>query len=90
MIFSVEKRGIRPYEFNDRIHHNISYEMSLNLKTADREVYHVLAWLGDMGGLFDGLKGLFALAVAILTYQRYDTYMVAQLFQQSTDDGKDG
>ena len=54
--------------------------MDLNLHTYDREVYHALDWIGDMGGLFDGLRGFFAVIVAILTYKRYDVWMVAQLY----------
>ena len=61
--------GERPYEFNDRVHYTISYEMNLNMITADREVYHALDWLGDLGGLFDGLRGMCAVCVALLTYK---------------------
>ena len=43
-----------------------------------------------MGGLFDGLKYLFSLVLALLTYRRYDTYMVANLFQYEVPDSKDG
>ena len=55
--------------------------MSLNLRTYDREVYHSLDWLGDMGGLYDGLRGILALIVGFFTYKKYDTWMVAQLYQ---------
>ena len=62
------------------MHWTISFEMDLNLHTYDREVYHALDWIGDMGGLFDGLRGFFAIIVAILTYKKYDVWMVAQLY----------
>ena len=81
MIFSIHDRGERPYEFKDRVHKTLSFEMSTNLATVDREVYTGLDWVGDLGGLFDGLKLMFSSVLAILTYKNYDTYMVAKLFQ---------
>ena len=41
----------RPYEFVDRVHLSISYELDLNKQVFDRAVYTVLDWLGDIGGL---------------------------------------
>ena len=41
----------RPYEFPDRVHLSISYELDLNKHIFDRAVYTVLDWLGDLGGL---------------------------------------
>ena len=64
--------------------------MSLNLRTYDREVYHSLDWLGDMGGLYDGLRGILALIVGFFTYKKYDTFMVAQLYQQKVDNSNPG
>lgn len=54
--------------------------MNLNLATVDREVYHVLHWVGDLGGLFDGLIIIFKGIVTFLTYKTYETYMVSQLY----------
>ena len=53
-IFDVKHVGERPYEFKDRVHFTVSFEMSQHLHTVDREVYHALDWIGDMGGLLDG------------------------------------
>ena len=40
----------------------------------------MLDWIGDLGGLFDGLK-LFTLGlIAFFNYKLYDSYMVSQLF----------
>ena len=80
MIFNLKSHGKRPYEFKDRVHHTLSFEMSLNLQTAEREVYHVLDWIGDIGGLFDGLRIFLQAILGIVTYKMYDSYMVAQLF----------
>ena len=37
-------------------------------------------WIGDIGGLFDGLKIFLHAILGIVTYKMYDSYMVAQLF----------
>ena len=55
--------------------------MSLDLRTYDREVYNFLDWLGDLGGLYDGIRGIFMIFLAVMTYQRYDTYMVSRLYE---------
>ena len=89
MIFDVLRAEERPYEFSDRVQLSLSYEMSLNLRTYDREVYNFLDWLGDIGGLYDGLRGIFMIFLSVLTYKRYDTYMVSQLYQQQAEKNED-
>ena len=59
--------------------------MHLNIRTYDREVYNALDWLGDLGGLYDGLRGILLIFLGILTYKRYDNFMVAQLYQCQTE-----
>ena len=51
----------------------------------------MLDWIGDLGGLFDGLK-LFTLGlIAFFNYNLYDSYMVSQLFmtQRSEEEIQD-
>ena len=55
LIFTVKEMKIRPYEYDDLIHLSISYEFNLDLYRVDREVYNMLDWLGDVGGLRDAL-----------------------------------
>ena len=90
MIFSIKDIGERPYEYWDRVHKSLSFEMSMDLATVDREVYTALDWVGDLGGLFDGMKLIFSLVLAILTYKNYDTYMVAKLFQLRSNEAEQG
>ena len=79
-LFSIKKVGTRPYEFDDKIHHSISYEMNLDLLATDRELYSILDWIGDLGGLYDGLKLFFVALISFFNYNLYSSYMVAQLF----------
>lgn len=81
MIFDILRTVTRPYQFKDNIQYTLSYEMSLNLRTYDREVYNFLDWLGDLGGLYDGIRGIFMIFLGVMTYQRYDTYMVSRLYE---------
>ena len=54
-IFTITEGKTRPYEYPDRIHLSISYEFDLNKYRINRDVYNVLDWLGDVGGLRDAL-----------------------------------
>ena len=54
--------------------------MCLDLEQAEREVYHILDWIGDLGGLYDGLKIFLSGILYFITYKMYDSYMVAHLF----------
>ena len=56
---------------------SISYEMSLDLLVTEREVYSVLDYIGDLGGLFDGLKLFFIGLISCFNYNLYSSYMVA-------------
>ncbi len=66
-IFSISEANTRPYEYKDRVHLSISYEFNLNLHRVDREVYNLLDWLGDVGGLRDALFmiGTFVLLIHV-------------------------
>ena len=50
-IFDIIQTGERPYEYDDRAHLVISYEMNRNLILYEREVWTSLDWFGDLGGL---------------------------------------
>ena len=67
----------------------ISYELSQDLKTSDREAYNFLDWVGDLGGLFDGLKIGFTAVLVVLNYKMYDTYMVSKLFTVRSENRSD-
>ena len=48
-----------------------------------REVYHVLDWIGDMGGLFDGLKGIVEIVmglVSLLGYKPVHAFLVNSVY----------
>ena len=55
--------------------------MNLDLVVTERYVYSVLDYIGDLGGLFDGLKLFFIGLISILNYNLYSSYMVTHLFK---------
>ena len=59
------------------MHWVASYEMNLNQNTVDRQVYSGLDWIGDIGGLLDGLNVMFIMIIAGLNYNLYSSYMVS-------------
>ena len=47
------------YKFN-----SFWLELSPSLTTIERQTYHMLEWLGDVGGLFEGLSVIGSFLVA--------------------------
>ena len=60
---------------------SISYEMNLDLLVTERYVYSVLDFIGDLGGLYDGLKLVFIGLIGFFNYNLYSAYMVTHLFK---------
>ena len=65
-IFNINEMGIRPYEYRNNIHLSISYEGTMDLYRVSREVYNLLDWLGDIGGLSEALVVIFSMILAVL------------------------
>lgn len=66
LIFTTVQIVTRPYEFPDYVHLSISYEMDLNMHVAERTVYTILDWLGDVGGLMGMLFDTVALILMFI------------------------
>ena len=85
--FDIVETGTRPpltaYGVSSE---TLSFEMNLNLEVTERQVYSLLDWIRSLGGFQRGLRTIFSLALLILTYKRYETYMVSHLFQRTKED----
>ena len=46
----------------------VMYELELNLNIIDRQVYSVLDWMGDIGGL---LEAMLYLGMFLVTFFKY-------------------
>ena len=60
--------------------------MDLDLQVTERTVYSYLDWIGDIGGLLDGLKIFFLGLTGFLNFNFYNSYMVSQLFRIDEND----
>lgn len=70
-IFQVDTIAVRPFEYVHRGHFCVTFEMSLDLLATERTVYGFLDWIGNIGGLFDGLMLFFGLLVSLWNYKFY-------------------
>ena len=66
----------RPYEFRDNVHLQVTFEFDLSLYRVDRDVYSILDWIGDIGGLSEGLALFFGGMFALMSFNNFDHYMI--------------
>ena len=52
----------------------------MNLYRVDREVYSLLDWIGDIGGLMEGLLLIFGVLLAAIQFNKFDHYMIESLY----------
>ena len=81
-MFTIEEGPVRPYDFPrpDTTQLAITYELSRDLNIIRRQVYGVLDFLGDLGGLAGALRGLFALVVLLFQYKVVLNYVSNHTF----------
>ena len=87
-IFTVVGAGERPYEFVDNVHLSISFEMSLDRKRIQRNVFSLLDWIGEVGGLLEALFVFFSVLITIYNYKAFENYMVQNLYSKRKVDVK--
>lgn len=71
---------MRPYEFPDRVHFQISFEFDLTLYRVDRDVYSILDWIGDVGGLNEGLFLFFHIILIFSQFYDLEHFLIERLF----------
>ena len=65
-MFKFVEAPTRPYEFENNVHISITFEMDLNLKQIDRQVYNLLDLIGDIHpDLILDLPAFISLVIAI-------------------------
>ena len=83
MIFSNKFSSVRPYEFQDKVHMQITFEFDLTLYRVDRDVYSILDWIGDVGGLNEGICVGLSVVLAFCQFNKFDHALIENLFQKS-------
>ena len=76
----------RSYGSDDDIQVSIIYERDLDFHRVDREVYSILDWLGDVGGLYEALKIICGIFLSVVNFLQFENFLVSQLFKKESDD----
>ena len=65
------------------------FGMGMSSQVHEREIYDLLALIGDCGGLYGGLISIFTTILAVLTYfgdMAFESYLVRSIFRSGEDD----
>ena len=60
----------------------MTYEFDLDLHRIDRDVYSILDWIGDVGGLREGLFIILSMVLGFLNYSTFEHFMIKNLYQK--------
>ena len=60
----------------------MTFEFDLSLYRIDRDVYSILDWIGDIGGLSEGLVIFFSGLIALMSFNNFDHHMIEYLYQR--------
>ena len=88
-IFNVNQVEKRPWSNDDRTHMAITIEMDLDLQQINRQVYNILDWIGDIGGLGEGCFFISFTLLGIIHFGALDNMIIKELFQVGPDAGLD-
>lgn len=61
----------------------MTFEFDLTLYRIDRDVYSVLDWIGDVGGLNEGLYIILKMVLLFCQFNDLKHFMIPRLFKQS-------
>ena len=80
-VFKIHETKKRPYEFKDSVHIQVTFEFDLDFTVTDRQVYSVLDWLGDIGGLVEALFFIGGTVLIFFNYTHFDSLIVRNLYK---------
>ena len=78
--FKVEFKKTRHYEWDDDVHFLIRYEMNLDHHEIERVVFGYFDFIGDIGGMKEGLSIIFTILLGIFQFQPLNMLLVSRLF----------
>lgn len=85
-LFKLEQLQNRPYEKDDDVWVSVTIERSLTMIAFERQVYTMFDFLSDVGGLSGIFVSGLMLFVRAWTYNRFDNFMVSNLFKMKKPD----
>ena len=68
------------------MHVQVTFELDLNFVVIDRQVYSVLDWLGDIGGLVESLFFIGGIVLMVFNYTHFDFLINSHLFRIRSKD----
>ena len=71
----------RPYEFPNDVHISITLEVELDLQVIERQVYNILDWIGDIGGLGEGCFFISFTILGVIHFGALDNMIINELFR---------
>ena len=89
-MFKVNESYKRPYEFEDNVHIQVTFEFNLDLIVIDRQVYSFLDWLGDIGGLGEACLFIGGTFVLIFSKDKFDSTLVSAMFRAKDKNSNEG
>ena len=60
----------------------ITFEFDLDLYRVDRDVYSILDWIGDIGGLREGLVIILAGTIGFVKFHPFEHLMIQHLYNK--------
>ena len=85
-ITTIREFQSRSYGADNDIQVSIIYERDLDLHRVDREVYSILDWLGDVGGLYEAFHIICGIFIYVVNFLKFENFMVSELFKKELDD----
>ena len=62
------------------MHLQLTYEFDLDLYRIDRDVYSILDWIGDVGGLNEGLFIILSIILGFVNFYKFEHFMIEHLY----------
>ena len=85
-IFANRYQLMRPYEFPDHVHLQVTFEFDLTLYRVDRDVYSILDWIGDVGGLNEGLYLFFKMILVFFQFNDFQHFLIEKLYTKPPEE----
>ena len=82
-IFTFHQERSRPYEFKNNVHISVTFEVDLNLRVIEREVYTIIDWMGDIGGLGEAYFFISWSILSLIHFEAVDNMIIRELFRVS-------
>ncbi len=61
----------------------MTFEFDLDLHRVDRDVYSILDWIGDIGGLREGLVIILAGCLGLVKFHSFEHFMIEHLYAKN-------